>query len=80
MAHEEQHVSPEQIEQAVEQVCNLGCAAVYRILDEVDRGVDPEPLSALPSGVRSHVVAELRSIMAVYDAREGGASCKLERR
>ncbi len=78
MSHEERHPSPEQVEQAVERVCNLGCAAVYRILDEVDRGIDPEPLAALPSGVRADVVAELRSIMAVYDAREGGASCKLE--
>ena len=79
MSHEERHPSPDQVEQAVEQVCNLGCAAVYRILDEVDRGIDPEPLSALPPGVRSCVVAELRSVMAVYDARDGGASCKLER-
>ena len=78
MSHEERHPSPEQIEHAVEQVCNLGCAAVYRILDEVDRGVDPEPLAGLPSDIRAHVVAELRSIMAVYDARDGGASCKLE--
>ena len=77
MTHQEQIPSADEVEQAVERVCELGCAAVYRVLEAVDDGREPEPLAGLAPELRSRVVLELRSIMAVYDARDGGASCKL---
>lgn len=61
----------------VEQICNQGCAAVYRVLDTIDGGGWPSVLDAVPDELVEPVVEELRSIMAVYDARDGGASCKL---
>ncbi len=61
----------------VEQICNLGCAAVYRVLDTVDRGGQPRELDGLDAELSVLVLAELRSVMAVYDAREGGAACKI---
>ncbi len=61
----------------MEQICNLGCAAVYRVLDTVDRGGQPSELDGLDDELRVLVLAELRSVMAVYDAREGGAACKV---
>ncbi len=72
-------LSNEAIDAAVERVCKLGCAAVYRVLDEVDRGELPEVLADLDGELLYRVVIELRSIMAVYDAREGGAACKLDK-
>jgi hypothetical protein len=77
MSHE-QNTSPRlQAERVVEQICNLGCAAVYQVLDAVDRGERPNELDGLDAEVHAVVLTELRSVMAVYDAREGGASCKL---
>ena len=61
----------------MERICHLGCAAVYQVLDAIDRGEQPRELDGLDAEVHSVVLAELRSVMAVYDAREGGASCKI---
>jgi hypothetical protein len=66
-----------QAEAVVEQICHLGCAAVYQVLEAVDRGEQPGELNGLDAEVHSVVLTELRSVMAVYDAREGGASCKI---
>lgn len=66
-----------QAEKVAEQICHLGCAAVYRVLETVDRGGQPDELDGLDATLRVLVLDELRSVMAVYDAREGGASCKI---
>jgi hypothetical protein len=70
----------EQADAIVEIICNQGCAAAYRVLAVMERG---EPLSELDGAsqqVYSLVLVELRSIMAVYDARDGGAVCQLPSR
>ncbi len=77
MANHSPTAEQERVDAVVERVCALGCAAVYRLLEAVDRGEQPEALAGIDGDLRARVLVELRSVMAVYDAREGGASCKL---
>lgn len=61
----------------VERICNLGCAAVYRIIDGLERGEQLPELRSIRREDQARLLAELKAVMAVYDAREGGAACRL---
>ncbi|MGF1642003.1 MAG: hypothetical protein ACFCUJ_00055 [Thiotrichales bacterium] len=74
-----QHLLEARLDVYVERICGLGCAAVYRVIAEMEREVTPRAIGDLPALAvedRQRVLAELKSIMAVYDAREDGPSCK----
>jgi hypothetical protein len=57
------------VEAAVEAVCNRGCRQVRVIIDALERGRAVDGLAHLRPGERSAVLAELKSIMAVYGSR-----------
>ncbi|HFD87085.1 MAG TPA: hypothetical protein ENJ35_05370 [Gammaproteobacteria bacterium] len=71
---------PKQVEAVVERLCAQGCAAVYRVLEQMENGDALPELDGNPPEVYDAVFLELKSIMAVYDAREGGPVCKLPER
>ena len=52
----------------IDNICQLGCDAVRSTITAIENGETPEPVSALNSDEKSHVLTELKDIMAVYDA------------
>ncbi|MCB1759081.1 MAG: hypothetical protein KDI68_04765 [Gammaproteobacteria bacterium] len=63
---------------AVARICDLGCSRVYGTIAELELGRETEETRGLPTAVRRRVLQELKAVMAVYDAREGGPTCKTE--
>ncbi len=59
------------VETAVEDICTQGCAEVYRIINKLEKKQEVPALSSLTHFEQKQVLAELKSIMAVYDARDG---------
>ena len=55
-----------------DEVLTLGWAAFGQL------GRETEETRGLPTAVRRRVLQELKAVMAVYDAREGGPTCKTE--
>jgi hypothetical protein len=64
-------VNPRKIDDCVEALCRKGCREVSRIILALERNEPVAETLALSSGERAAVLAELKSIMAVYDARCG---------
>lgn len=71
------HALVNHIEACVERICDLGCAKVYRVIDLLEKGQDARELTGMTCADRGAVLAELKAIMSIYDAREGGPSCKI---
>ena len=71
------HALVNEIDACIERICNLGCGRVYRIIDLMERGEDVPELNGVNRETCQAVLRELETIMAVYDARDGGASCKM---
>lgn len=67
-------MSPEQLDECVELLCQRGCAAVRVIIVDLEAGRPVAGIESLGPGGRRRVLAELKSIMAVY-----GDSCPLQR-
>ena len=66
-----------EIDACIEHICDLGCSEVYRISELIERGDVVPELNGVNTEVHQAVLRELKAIMAVYDARDGGASCKM---
>jgi hypothetical protein len=58
------------VDSHVEQICEMGCDNVNRIIALIEQGQVPEELANLPIEYHQTLMTELKSIMAVYDARE----------
>lgn len=57
----------QELQTIVDQLCEDGCKAVNRYINEIESGEYPEQMRALNRREREEVLAELHSIMAVYD-------------
>lgn len=51
-------------------LCNRGCSTVREIIRQLETGNRLSELSELNAKERQHLLLELKSIMAVYDARD----------
>lgn len=51
-------------------LCTLGCARIRALLAQAERGLPLPELADLDQAAQREVLAELASIMAVYDARD----------
>jgi hypothetical protein len=60
---------PHAADAVLETVCQRGCRYVLQTIDRMERGEAPAEVAVLTLSERQAVLAELRSIMAVY----GGA-------
>lgn len=72
------HSLVDRVDACVLRICDLGCAKVYRSIALLEAGQTIPEMAGADTELQQAVLAELRQIMAVYDAREGGASCKLD--
>lgn len=59
------------IDQCVEALCGLGCRTVSSLIQRMERGEPLAETAYLEPEERQAVLAELKSIMAVYGARCG---------
>jgi hypothetical protein len=67
----EQHAHPfYPVDSHVEQICEMGCTIVYHVIALIEQGQVPEELADTPVEYHQAIANELKSIMAVYDARE----------
>jgi hypothetical protein len=55
------------IQQCVEKLCQQGCERVYEYIDALRSGRQLDETGPLSPGERRQVLAELESIMAVYE-------------
>ncbi|MCB1860046.1 MAG: hypothetical protein KDI63_17380 [Gammaproteobacteria bacterium] len=63
----------------IEEICALGCVEVYGIIERLAKGEQIAQLAdASPEECR-YILEELRSLMAVYQARGGRSECQLNR-
>ncbi len=63
----------ERVDSSVENLCNQGCAEVYRTIQRLEKRQPVDALEHLTLFERKQVLAELKSVMAVYDARDADA-------
>ncbi|MFA5529478.1 MAG: hypothetical protein WDA11_02310 [Thiohalomonadaceae bacterium] len=55
--------------ECIEALCRSGCAAVRATIQALEQGQDVAQVRGLPSEERRAILEELKTIMAVYDAR-----------
>jgi hypothetical protein len=60
---------PPKLQQCVESLCGEGCQAVYGYIEQLEHGGSVPQTELLTYEERQHVLAELKSIMAVYDGK-----------
>jgi hypothetical protein len=60
---------PHVVEACVERLCQKGCRAVWGDIDRLERGEVPPEVAGLDGGQLEAVLAELKSVMAVYGDR-----------
>ena len=54
------------VDECVEQLCLKGCKALWQEIEAMDRGEFPPELDHLDAREKAAVLAEIKSIMAVY--------------
>lgn len=62
-------MNQDKINLCVEALCELGCRTVSSIIREMEHGAPPVQTAHLDADERRAVLAELKSIMAVYGER-----------
>ena len=62
--------APLTIDDYVLQICELGCTHVYHVIELIEQGHQAEALSDIPAEHLPALLAELQSIMAVYEASD----------
>ena len=55
------------LQQIVDTLCNDGCKAVSAYISEMEAGNYPEQMQPLSSSQKEIILAELKSIMVIYD-------------
>lgn len=60
---------PHMVEACVERICQKGCRAVWGEIERLERGEVLPEVAGLDGDQRAAVLAELRSVMAVYAGR-----------
>jgi hypothetical protein len=62
--------APLTVDDHVLQICELGCTHVYRVIKLIEQGHHGEELSDISREYLPALLAELQSIMAVYEASD----------
>jgi hypothetical protein len=57
------------VEHCIEALCQKGCRQVWREIDALERGLPLPETKGLSTQEKKAVLAELKTIMAVYGAR-----------
>ena len=57
------------LSQYLDHLCNQGCTAVREAIEQMEAGDSLPELASLNHAEQQHLLRELKSIMAVYDAR-----------
>ena len=73
----EQTALTTEVDAHVARICDLGCRRVYEVIAELERGQSSDATRSLSDSLRAVVLAELKAVMAIYDAREDGPSCRV---
>jgi hypothetical protein len=60
---------PQNLQQCVESLCGDGCQAVNGYIEQLERGGSVPQTEILSYEERQELLIELKSIMAVYDAK-----------
>ncbi len=60
---------PPKLQQCVESLCGDGCQAVNGYIEQLERGGSVPQTEILSYEERQELLIELKSIMAVYDAK-----------
>lgn len=63
-------MSPQKIERAVTLICDQGCVRIRVLIQLLETGAAIQETTELDETERQAVLAELKSIMAVYDLRK----------
>ena len=58
-----------ELDQRIAQICTLGCSRVSEIIASLEQGGSNEECADLTPKDRLKILAELKAIMAVYEAR-----------
>lgn len=56
------------VSRCIDNICQLGCDGVRKIISAIEKGESPELVSSLSGEDKANVLTELKEIMAVYDA------------
>lgn len=59
-----------ELQSVVERLCEDGCTAVNQYIADIQAGCQPAPMRHLNDQDSEAVLAELKSIMAVYERRD----------
>jgi hypothetical protein len=62
-------ISPE-VSYCLEVLALKGCTTIWRIIEDLEQGKEVEETASLSEEERAAVLAELKSIMAVYQGRK----------
>jgi len=57
------------LQRCVESLCSEGCQAAYSYIEQLENGGSVPQTELLTYEERQYVLAELKSIMAVYDGK-----------
>ncbi|TNF32618.1 MAG: hypothetical protein EP315_09360 [Gammaproteobacteria bacterium] len=63
-------MSHDNISQALEAICHLGCKEVNDIIESMKNGVCPQQASHLSALEKDLLLEELKNIMAVYERKK----------
>ena len=61
--------SSEQVTNAIESLCELGCTQVNQLIDDAKNGKSIEALSGFDKSETELIINELSQIMEVYDQK-----------
>jgi len=62
-------INHQKVINAVEQICSTGCESVNAIILTLETGNKPKGLDDFSDDEKTELKNELKSIMAIYDAR-----------
>ncbi|MEK6663872.1 MAG: hypothetical protein AABY73_08400 [Pseudomonadota bacterium] len=63
-------MNPKKIEQAVTLICDQGCVRIRALIQHLETGAAIQETIELNETERQAVLAELKSIMTIYDLRK----------
>lgn len=63
-------MNPQKIEHTIHLICDQGCVRIRALIQILETGVAIQETTELNEAERQAVLAELKSIMAIYDLRK----------
>ena len=57
------------VQDLVESICEQGCQQVNQVIDDIEKGAEPETPLPLANHEKKQLVTELKAIMSVYDTK-----------